>query len=214
MHRYFIKTPWWVKRIFSSYVWSIPGKDKVVYLTFDDGPHPAITPWVLDELRKYDAKATFFCIGNNVVQFTDVYNQIVKEGHAVGNHTYQHLNGWKTDATIYLNDIAETSKVIVSNLFRPPYGKITSAQAKGLANAMNSKSSKVIMWDVLSADFDKNISPEQCVQNVLKNVSPGSVVVFHDSEKAFGNLKAALPDTLKILKRKGYEFEKIVMEGL
>jgi peptidoglycan/xylan/chitin deacetylase (PgdA/CDA1 family) len=214
MYRYFIKTPWWVKKVFPSYVWNIPAANKVVYLTFDDGPHPTVTPWVLAELKKYGAKATFFCIGNNVVQYPDVYRQTLKEGHAVGNHTQQHMNGWKTSTDKYLCDVTAATEVIATSLFRPPYGRITSAQAKGLAKAMKDKNAKVIMWDVLSADFDRSISPEQCVQNVLKNVSPGSVIVFHDSEKAFVNLEAGLPEVLKTLEREGYRFEKIVIEGL
>lgn len=213
MHRYFIKTPWWVKRLFSSYVWSIGATDKVVYLTFDDGPHPTITPWILNELKKYEAKATFFCIGKNVALHSDVYKRIINEGHAVANHTYQHLNGWKTSTAIYLHDVAATSELIASNLFRPPYGKITNSQAKGITQAMKVTRAKVIMWDVLSADFDRRLSPLQCADNVLKNVSPGSVVVFHDSEKAFINLEAALPLVLSSLEKEGYRFEKIVMES-
>ncbi|HVF82526.1 MAG TPA: polysaccharide deacetylase family protein [Flavisolibacter sp.] len=212
MHRYFIKTPWWVKKLFSSYVWSIPSTRRIVYLTFDDGPHPTITPWVLAQLKKHKAKATFFCIGKNVVQHPDVYRFLIDEGHAVGNHTYQHLNGWKTATQKYLADVSAASEVVTTGLFRPPYGKITKAQAKGIARAMNAGTAKVIMWDVLSADFDTGISARRCAYNVLKNVSPGSIVVFHDSEKAFVNLETALPLVLNTLGKKGYRFEKIVME--
>ncbi|HZH64956.1 MAG TPA: polysaccharide deacetylase family protein [Flavisolibacter sp.] len=214
MHRYFIKTPWWVQQLFSNYVWRIAATQKVIYLTFDDGPHPTITPWVLDELKKYDAKATFFCIGKNVEAHPAIYNRIIAEGHATGNHTYQHLNGWKTGLDAYLGDVAKASRSIDTNLFRPPYGRITSAQARNLATMMEKNKVKVIMWDVLSADFDKRILPIQCAKNVLKNVSPGSVVVFHDSEKAFENLRIALPDVLRVLGGEGYIFEKIVMRNL
>jgi peptidoglycan/xylan/chitin deacetylase (PgdA/CDA1 family) len=214
IHRYFIKTPWWVKRIFSSYVWSIPSTRKIVYLTFDDGPHPTITPWVLTQLKKHKAKATFFCVGNNVAHHPDVYRRIIDDGHAMGNHTCQHLNGWKTSTENYLSDVKAASGIIASALFRPPYGKITKAQARGLAGAMNVGAAKVIMWDVLSADFDTSISGRRCAYNVLQHVSPGSVVVFHDSEKAFKNLKAALPLVLSRLGKKGYRFEKIVIERL
>lgn len=214
MHKYFIKTPWWIKKIFFSYVWSIPTKEKIVYLTFDDGPHPTITIWVLDELKKYNAKASFFCIGNNVMQYPDVYEQLIKQGHAVGNHTYNHLNGWKTNTDDYFADVTAASKLIATNLFRPPHGRITSAEAKGLAKAMNVKQSRVIMWDVLSGDFDATMSPHQCTNNVLKNVQPGSIIVFHDSEKAFPNLKYTLPVVLSTLKDEGYKFEQIVMDEL
>ncbi len=214
IHRYFIKIPWWVKRLFSSYVWSIPSTRKIVYLTFDDGPHPTITPWVLAQLKKHKGKATFFCIGNEVVQHPDLYRRIIDEGHAVGNHTYEHRNGWKTTTIDYLADIKAAAQIIGSGLFRPPYGKITKAQAKGIAGAMNVATAKVIMWDVLSADFDTSISARKCAHQVLKNVSPGSIVVFHDSEKAFVNLETALPLVLSALAKKGYKFEKIVMESL
>jgi peptidoglycan/xylan/chitin deacetylase (PgdA/CDA1 family) len=214
IHRYFIKTPWWVKKFFSSYVWSIPSTRKIVYLTFDDGPHPTITPWVLAQLKEYNAKATFFCVGNNVVHHPDVYSRIIDEGHAVGNHTHGHLNGWKTATKNYLADISAASQIIVTGLFRPPYGKITKAQARAIAGAMNVATARVIMWDVLSADFDTSISARRCAYHVLKNVSPGSIVVFHDSEKAFLNLESALPLVLSVLGKKGYRFEKIVMGGL
>lgn len=212
MHKYFIKTPWWVKKIFSSYVWSIATDRKVVYLTFDDGPHPTITPWVLEQLRKYKAKATFFCIGNNVLQYPQVYEALIQQGHATGNHTYHHLNGWKTPVDDYLSDVNAAGKIITSNLFRPPYGRIKKAQAKGLSKAMQIKNAQVIMWDVLSADFDCTITKEKCADNVLRNVTPGSIVVFHDSEKAYSNLEYALPMVLTSLKNDGYEFEEIVME--
>ena len=213
LHRFFIKTPQWAKWFFPSYVWRIPAKEKIVYLTFDDGPHPTITPWVLNELKAYNAKATFFCIGNNVLKFPETYNELIKQGHSVGNHTHRHLNGWKTDEASYLEDIAEAAKIIDTNLFRPPYGKLKSGQARRLSAVMQAKNLRVIMWDVLSADFDAKTSPETCTKNVLQNVAPGSIVVFHDSEKAFRNLKASLPLVLKTLKEEGYKFGKIYMES-
>jgi peptidoglycan-N-acetylglucosamine deacetylase len=209
MHKYFIKTPWIAKKIFSSYVWSLPSDKNVVYLTFDDGPHPTITPWVLDQLKQFDAKATFFCIGNNVDKYPDVYQKILNEDHTTGNHTYHHLNGWKTDDKKYLEDISKAAQLIKSNLFRPPYGKIKNNQAKTINDAMQIGNEKIIMWDVLSADFDSTISPEECLCNVLENVSAGSIIVFHDSEKAFNNLKYVLPKTLKSLKEEGFDFKKI-----
>lgn len=209
MHKYFIKTPWIAKKLFSSYVWSLTTENNVVYLTFDDGPHPTITPWVLDQLREYDAKATFFCIGNNVEKYPDVYQKIISEGHGVGNHTYHHLNGWKTDDKKYIEDVLKAGQFIKSNLFRPPYGRIKASQAKKIADALASNNGQIIMWDILSADFDSSFSPEQCLQHVLDNVSEGSIIVFHDSEKAFNNLKSILPKTLKSLFEEGYCFKRI-----
>jgi peptidoglycan-N-acetylglucosamine deacetylase len=209
MHRYFIKTPWWVKRYFHSYTWHIPVKEKEVFLTFDDGPHPRITPWVLDVLKQYNAEATFFCVGNNVVQHPEVYKQLLQAGHAVGNHTHTHLNGWKTNDAVYLNDVQQAALHIDSVLFRPPYGRIRKAQAKKLKTVLPSTNATVIMWDVLSADFDAAFSPQKCLENVLKNTIAGSVIVFHDSEKAEKNLKYALPKVLETLQRDGYRFSKI-----
>jgi peptidoglycan-N-acetylglucosamine deacetylase len=209
MYRYFIKTPWLVKKIFSSYIWNFSASEKSVYLTFDDGPHPTITPWVLNELKKFNALATFFCIGKNVDQHKELYQQILKENHAVGNHTFHHMNGWKTSADKYIADVAEAAKVIHSGLFRPPYGKITSGQAKQIPDALKYDKPKIIMWDVLSGDFDKSLSWQQCLNNVTMNVSNGSIIVFHDSEKAFANLRYVLPESLNYLQKSGYVFKKI-----
>lgn len=209
MHKYFIKTPWIVKKFFPNYIWSLPTDEKIVYITFDDGPHPTITPWVLDQLKQYDAEASFFCIGDNVEKFPEVYKEILESNHAGGNHTYHHLNGWRTEDEKYLNDISKASQIIRSNLFRPPYGRIKNKQAKQIANAMQSTSAKIIMWDVLSADFDSSFSPEQCLNNILENFSSGSIIVFHDSEKAFNNLKFALPKTLEFLYEKEFRCKKI-----
>jgi peptidoglycan/xylan/chitin deacetylase (PgdA/CDA1 family) len=209
MYKYFIKTPWFVKKLFPEYIWNMPVNGYNVYLTFDDGPHPTITPYVLSELKKYNASATFFCIGKHAAEHPDVFKQILSGGHAVGNHTNSHLNGWKTETEKYINDVAIAAKCIQSKLFRPPYGKIKKQQVKKLAHAMKNQQAAVIMWDVLSADFDKRISPEKCLQNVLRNVRPGSIVVFHDSEKALINLKYALPLVLEKLANEGYKFLKI-----
>ena len=212
MHRFFIKTPWIVKKIFSSYVWNMPADERSIYLSFDDGPHPEITPFVLEELKKYNAQASFFCIGNNVVLYPEIYKQVLNEGHVVGNHTYSHPNGWETALEEYMKDIAAASKYIDSNLFRPPYGRIKRQQANGLTKAMNKNDARIIMWDVLSADFDTSFSPRQCLNNVVSNCTNGSIVVFHDSEKAFPNLEYSLPLALKRLSEEGYAFKRI--EGL
>ncbi len=206
---YFVKTPGWLKKIYDSYIWSIPGSDKILYLTFDDGPHPEATPFVLKELKKYNVLATFFCIGKNVVSYPDIYKQILQEGHSVGNHTYNHLNGWKTNNDDYLKDIALAADEIDSYLFRPPYGRITSFQAKNLKPVMKGKEPKVIMWDVLSGDFDTACSPQQCLANVLFASVPGSIIVFHDSEKAFSRLEYALPRVLQYFSKKGYLFKPL-----
>lgn len=207
--KYFVKTPWWLKRLYSSYIWNIPAKNKVLYLTFDDGPHPVATPFVLDELKKYNAKATFFCIGKNVLEEPLIYQRIIEEGHAVGNHTHNHLNGWKTKDAVYLENVQQAAKHISSALFRPPYGRITSFQTKHIAKALQKASAKIIMWDVLSADFDEALTGEQCLQNVVLNAGKGSVIVFHDSQKALKRLEYSLPKVLEYFTETGYQFEKI-----
>ncbi|MBK8611516.1 MAG: polysaccharide deacetylase family protein [Chitinophagaceae bacterium] len=205
---YIAKTPKWVKKLFPGSIWEMPVSKKAIYLTFDDGPHPDITSFVLDELSKYDAKATFFCVGKNVLDHPAVFDRIIKEGHAVGNHTYDHLDGWKTGNAKYLQNIAKAQNLIDSNLFRPPYGRITRTQSRHLSQL--EKPFKIIMWSVLSGDFDDNITPEQCCEMVLKNARTGSVIVFHDSEKANVRMRYALPLVLKKFTEKGYQFEKIV----
>lgn len=213
MKHYWIKTNILIKRIFNNYVWDIPNKENKIYLTFDDGPTPDVTKWILSLLKKYDAKATFFCIGNNIEKYPDIYNTIIQEGHSIGNHTFHHLNGWKTKKEDYLYDVnlcanqiqKSTNNPIQSAIFRPPYGKIKSRQAKKIKEL----GYKIILWDVLSADFDNTISPENCLENVLSNVKEGSIVVFHDSIKARKNLEYVLPKTLDFLTRKGYNFGTI-----
>ena len=210
MKKYFVRTPWWLKKIYSSYIWSIDTKEKILYLTFDDGPHPVATPFVLDELKKYNAKATFFCIGKNVVAEQEIYKRIINEGHAVGNHTQNHLNGWETKNDIYLKDINEAGTFIDSTLFRPPYGRITSFQAKHVKDALKKPFAKIIMWDVISGDFDNSLTGQQCLQNVILNAKNGSIIVFHDSQKAFSRLEFFLPAVLNFFETKGYRFEKLV----
>lgn len=205
--KYFVKTPWWLKKVYSSFVWHIDTSEKVMYLTFDDGPHIRATPFVLDELKKYNARASFFCIGKNVVAHPDIYQRIMDEGHVIGNHTYNHPNGWKTPDDDYLKDVAEAARVIRSSLFRPPYGRIGLFQAKNIGAAMRDGSARVVMWDVLSGDFDVSITKEQCLQNVVLNTGKGSIVVFHDSEKAFPLLEYVLPRTLEFFLKKGFRFE-------
>jgi peptidoglycan/xylan/chitin deacetylase (PgdA/CDA1 family) len=182
----------------------MPTKEKVLYLTFDDGPVEIATPFVLDELKKYNAKATFFCIGKNVVENKNLYERILSEGHAVGNHTNKHLNGWKTNDEEYIANYQEAKKLIDSNLFRPPYGRITRFQASIIR-----KQSNIIMWSVLSGDFDIELSPQNCLENVLLNAKPGNIIVFHDSMKAFDRLSFALPEVLKYFSEEGFEFKSL-----
>jgi peptidoglycan-N-acetylglucosamine deacetylase len=204
---YAAKTPKWVKKLFPHSVWEMPGAEKTLYLTFDDGPHSEITPFVLEELKKYNARATFFCIGKNIVDNPLIFNRILKEGHRVGNHTFNHLNGWKTSKLAYLQNIQEAAKYIDSDIFRPPYGRISSTQRRSLS--MLEKPFKIIMWSILSGDFDISITPEQCCNNVLKNAESGSIIVFHDSEKAYERLRYALPVVLKYFSENGFQFKKI-----
>lgn len=202
---YLVKTPWWLRKMYSSALtWRIPPAENEVFLTFDDGPHPTITPFVLDCLRKYNAKATFFCLGKNVQQYQQVYRQVIDEGHRIGNHTHNHLNGWKISDSAYFNDIILARKYIDSTLFRPPYGRISGFQIQQLKPMF-----KIIMWHVLSGDFDVNLSPEKCLQNVVSNTIPGSIIVFHDSEKAFSRLEYALPKAVDFFAEKGYQMKGI-----
>jgi peptidoglycan/xylan/chitin deacetylase (PgdA/CDA1 family) len=206
-----------IKLLFPKYVWDIPNHENKVYLTFDDGPTPEITEWVLDQLQQYDAKATFFCIGNNIEKHPEIFQKIINENHAFGNHTFNHLKGWKTDTNEYLENTRRCSLFIrekgkgksdkedIFELFRPPYGKIKTSQSR----ALHRLGYKIIMWDVLSRDFDRTIAPEECLKNVLKNVETGSIIVFHDSIKAAQNLKYVLPKTLAFLKERGFVCAKI-----
>jgi peptidoglycan/xylan/chitin deacetylase (PgdA/CDA1 family) len=213
MKFYWIKTNQLIKIIFKNYVWDIPNNENKIYLTFDDGPTPDVTEWTLSQLKKYNAKATFFCIGNNIEKHQDIFNKIIEEGHSIGNHTFNHLNGWKTKTEKYVDNVnlcnnqiqKSTNHPINSTIFRPPYGKIKSKQAIKIKQL----GYKIIQWDVLSADFDNTISVEDCLENVLSNIKKGSIVVFHDSLKARKNLEYVLPKTLDFLVREGYNFGTI-----
>jgi len=208
MKWYFIKTPTFIKSIFSSQIWDIPNTEKNIYLTFDDGPIPEVTPWIINLLNQYHIKATFFCIGDNIHKHPDVFDLIKKNGHTIGNHTYNHLNGWKTSNPQYLNNIELCEKLLHGEndkLFRPPYGKIKKSQN----DLLQKKGYKIIMWDVLSADFDQTITPKKCLENVITNVTSGSIIVFHDSLKAQKNLEFALPKTIQYLLENGYKFKTL-----
>lgn len=204
---YFAKSPNWLKLFFPSLVWNIPKADKTIFLTFDDGPEPTVTPWVLSVLNEYNAKATFFCIGDNVRKHPETYEQILNNGHAVGNHTFNHLNGWKCNSKKFVKNVEECAHYVHSKLIRPPYGRIKPRQIR-LLKQLNYK---IIMWDVVSGDFDTNTMPDECLNNVIKHTENGSIVVFHDSIKASTNLYYTLPLFLKHFTVKGYKFDVITL---
>ncbi|WP_338409314.1 polysaccharide deacetylase family protein [uncultured Flavobacterium sp.] len=204
-----IKVPRIIKKLFYNQIWEVPNDEKKIYLTFDDGPTPEITEWVLDVLKKENIKATFFCIGNNIEKHPEVFIKTIQEGHAIGNHTFSHLQGWKTSLKKYIEN-AELCNTEINKqntghpkLFRPPYGKITPTQSQ----LLRKKGYKIIMWDVLSKDYDSLETPKNCLENVIKHTAQGSIIVFHDSKKASQNLKLSLPETIKRLKEKGFIFD-------
>lgn len=209
---YLVKTPGWIKKIFPRRIWEIATDKNELFLSFDDGPHPVQTNFVLDELKKYNAKATFFCIGKNVVENPEVYRRILEEGHAVGNHTHNHLNAWKVKDADYLLNIQLAQQYIDSTLFRPPYGKINSFLVNQLLSPAYSL--KTIMWTVLSGDFDIKIPKEKCLENVLLHTKKGSIIVFHDSDKAQERMRYALPAVLKYFSEKGFVFSAIREQNL
>jgi peptidoglycan/xylan/chitin deacetylase (PgdA/CDA1 family) len=201
---FFAKSPALLKLYYSQLLWDIPNVENKIYLTFDDGPISEITEWVLDILQGYKIKATFFCIGDNVKKHPAIYQRILNEGHAVGNHTLNHLNGWKTTDDAYLQNIEACASVVQSTLFRPPYGKVKKSQYLEI-----NKQYKIVMWDVLSGDFDLKMAKEKCYNNVIKNTKSGSIIVFHDSIKASKNLKYALPKAIEFLLDKGFFFSTL-----
>lgn len=220
---YTIRPPFFLKWFYPNLIWNRERKDtkeKIVYLTFDDGPIPNVTDFVLNTLNSFGIKATFFCIGDNIQKHPQVFERIKNEGHAIGNHTYNHLKGWKTDDKTYVNNFCKCQELTATNLFRPPYGRIKKSQIRQLVTSyelrvassqpttINSKL-KIVMWDVLSGDFDLKLSPEKCYQNVIKNTRNGSIIVFHDSLKAWDRLEYALPRAIEFLLKEGYRFKTL-----
>lgn len=215
MKWYWIKTSRWIKKLFPHFTWDMGTDGRTVYLTFDDGPTKGITEQVLAILEQHDVKATFFLIGKNIAAHPEIVKRIAEAGHSVGNHTYNHLNGWHTSTDRYMQNVfacqRELDKLLPSakskpaKLFRPPYGKIKPSQAR----ALRLEGYKIIMWDVLTADFDQSISKEECLENATKRTVSGSIVIFHDSVKAGPNMLHALPRTIAYLKEKGYRFKAI-----
>lgn len=199
------KSPGLLKRFYSDFVWHIPTHNKVIYLTFDDGPIPDVTEWVLEQLSAYQAQATFFCIGDNVQKHPDIFEKVLQQGHSVGNHTFNHLKGWNTDNDVYWQNIKECEAVLpTTRLFRPPYGRIKLSQSKALLPQYD-----IVMWDVLTGDFEKYLSPEHCLQKTLQYTREGSIVVLHDSLKAWRNMSFVLPRLLEHYAELGYKFEAL-----
>lgn len=210
------KTPLFLKWCFPKRIWRGPSHEKRLYLTFDDGPIAGVTPWVLDVLRQYNAKASFFCIGDNVHKHPVVFQQIVNDGHSIGNHTYHHLKGWGNDTDLYIKDALLAQKEFWKQgaprhlkgkgiLFRPPYGKMTWAQAK----ALEAEGFSIVMWDILTQDYRSDLKPEKIFRQLKRHVQPGSILVFHDSLKAEENLKALLPLVLEYFSERGFEFHSL-----
>lgn len=199
----YVKAPSFIKNIAPSLIWEIPSKDEV-YLTFDDGPTPGVTEWVLEQLAKHDAEATFFCLGKNAEQHPYLKDMILAQGHRLGNHTYSHQKGWGMSLERYVEDVDFANDILKTDLFRPPYGRIKPSQANLLSKRYN-----IIMWDIISRDYSSIVSPRVCLRNVTNHVRGGSIVVFHDSQKAFRNLRYALPRTLDYLREKGLKCRAI-----
>ncbi len=208
----FTKVPNFIQRVFPNIIWKKITDEKKIWLTFDDGPEKEVTEFILETLKKLNIKASFFLIGKNIQEFPELTKEIIKKGHIIGNHSFSHLNGFKSKNEEYIYDIELGQKLINEKLvemgitnkikiFRPPYGRILPRQIKRLK-----ENYKIVMWDVFSWDFKKNISPEKIYNNVIDNVTEGSILVFHNNKKSLYNLKLTLEDTLIKLKEKGFVF--------
>jgi len=210
-----VKIPTFIQRFFPNYVWDFSSKEKILYLTFDDGPTPEITQWTLNTLEKYNAKATYFCIGNNITKHPDVFKAVLSAGHSIGNHTQDHLKGWQNSTKKFLENVVKADSVITKKLenssqkpklFRPPFGQLKKSQGKAIIQL----GYKIIMWSVVAFDWEHEITKEQCLKNVIRNASSkNNIVVFHDSVKASKNMMYALPKVLEYFSKKGYVFKAI-----
>lgn len=201
---YLTRTPRAIQALFTGLTWRVPNAGKELYLTFDDGPIPEVTPWVLETLAQYDAKATFFCVGRNAASHSELFARVKLEGHAIGNHTFDHVRGRSTTTRAYLRNALLCQGLTRTSLFRPPYGSLTMHQLHALRPRFN-----VVLWDVLSGDFDVSITDERCLRNVIDHARSGSIVVFHDSLKAQDRLRYALPRTLEHFSALGYSFKAL-----
>lgn len=201
---YLVRTPQFIQSMFPNFTWKMPTQEKQIFLTFDDGPTPEITSWVLEQLKAYEAKATFFCLGEQIEQSPKLLEEVIAAGHAIGNHSYNHYNGWTTENRPYFLNVRKCAKLLNTDLFRPPYGRLKPKQAQFLMRHY-----RIIMWDVLSGDFDPNITAEQCLANVLNNATNGSIIVFHDSLKAQEKLRYVLPKVLEHYAQRGFTFNRI-----
>jgi len=201
---YLVKTPNFIRSLFPNFIWHVPTQEKTIFLTFDDGPIPEVTPWVLSQLEQYRARATFFCVGDNIRKHFPVFEQVKAAGHALGSHTFNHLSGWASENISYFHNVRHCARQTGSTLFRPPYGRLKPSQAQFLQRHY-----QIVMWDILSGDFDTCITPEQCLANVTEHAGPGSIIVFHDSLKARENLTYTLPRVLEHFSSLGYVFEKL-----
>jgi peptidoglycan/xylan/chitin deacetylase (PgdA/CDA1 family) len=204
---YLVKSPFFLKWYYPSLIWNKARSEKAIYLTFDDGPIPDVTDFVLKTLQDYDAKGTFFCIGDNIRKHPEVYDRLIAAGHRIGNHTFNHLKGWKTEDEAYLENFEQCQALTATKLFRPPYGRIKKSQARAIKE--KHPEMNIIMWDVLSGDFDTKLAPEKCFDNVVRHTGNGSIIVFHDSLKAFDRLQYALPRTLAFFKERGFAFRTL-----
>lgn len=202
---YWKKTPWWIQWWFNDRIWQIPGQPRTLYLTFDDGPTPQVTSSVLRCLTDFDVRATFFCVGQQVEQYPVLYKKIIREGHAIGNHTYLHSNGWKTPFAEYKSDIERGFSCTQSRLFRPPYGKLTPSQSRWLRR----NDHKMVLWDVMPGDFDERLTGKDCLQNAIQATSDGSIIVLHDTAQAWERLQYLLPRYIEHFLKKGYRFERL-----
>ena len=205
--RLIVRPPRWFRNFSGPTIWQVDTYEKEIFITFDDGPIPEMTPWVLDTLQAYQAKATFFCVGDNVRKYPELYNRIKDEGHGIGNHSYSHLNGFRSTIRHYVRDVFKARRYIDSELFRPPYGRI-----RGLARRILKTRFRIILWDILSMDYDNSLAPRQVVRNVIGHMKPGSIVVFHDNLKARKNLEYALPRILDYYSKRGYTFVNLQSE--
>lgn len=201
---YLVKTPNFIQSMYPNYTWRVATSERVLYLTFDDGPIPEVTPWVLEQLEQYKAKGSFFMVGENAENNPDLLHRVRREGHVVGSHTYHHLNGWKTDDIPYFHNARRCARITGSELFRPPYGRLRPKQARFLQRHYD-----IVMWDILSGDFDPSITAQQCLRNVTTKAGPGSIVVFHDSLKAEDKLRYVLPRVLEHFAQEGYTFRAL-----